>query len=133
MEESLWNSTTGALVTTGPGSYKIPGFGDIPQEFNVCMLKHDSEGKPISWKHLRSIASSKGVGEPPLFMGSTVFFALREAVRAARQDNGLGHEALVLHSPATAEALRCAVGDELAKKCAVVAADGQKPFFVRAS
>lgn len=133
LEESLWNSTTGALFTTGPGSYKIPGFGDIPQEFNVCMLKHDSEGNQISWKHLRSIASSKGVGEPPLFMGSTVFFALREAVRAARGDNGLEHEVLVLHSPATAETLRCAVGDELAKKCAIMAADGQKPFFVRAS
>lgn len=96
------------------------------------MLKHDSEGKAISWKHLRSIASSKGVGEPPLFMGSTVFFALREAVRAARQANGHGDEALVLNSPATVEALRCAVGDELARRCAV-AADGQKPFFVRAS
>lgn len=97
------------------------------------MLKHDSAGRPISWKHLRSIASSKGVGEPPLFLGSTVFFALREAVRAARRDNGLGEDGLVLDSPATVEALRCAVGDELAKKCAVVAADGQKPFFVRAS
>lgn len=96
------------------------------------MLKHDSEGKAISWRHLRSIASSKGVGEPPLFMGSTVFFALREAVRAARQANGYGDEALVLNSPATVEALRCAVGDELTRRCAV-AADGQKPFFVRAS
>lgn len=132
LEESLWNSKTGALFTTGPGTYKIPGFGDIPQEFNVGMLKHDSEGKPISWKHLRSIASSKGVGEPPLFMGSTVFFALREAVRAARQANGLGNEPLVLDSPATAEALRCIVGDELGTRC-VVLAEGKKPFFERAS
>lgn len=134
LEESLWDSKTGALFTTGPGAYKIPGFGDIPQEFNASMLKQDGEGNPISWKHLRSIASSKGVGEPPLFMGATVFFALREAVRAAREANGLEHEALVLNSPATVEALRCAVGDELSRKYAVPDdADGQKPFFVRAS
>lgn len=97
------------------------------------MLKHDTEGIPISWKHLRSIASSKGVGEPPLFLGSTVFFALREAVRAARKENGLGDSALVLDSPATAEGLRCAVGDQLSRKCAVDQIKGQKAFFVRAS
>lgn len=133
LEESLWNSKTGCLSTTGPGTYKIPGFGDIPREFNVSMLKHDTEGNPISWKHLRSIASSKGVGEPPLFLGSTVFFALREAVRAARKQNGLGDSGLVLDSPATAEALRRAVGDQLSRKCAVDQVKEQKPFFVRAS
>ncbi|KAG6360941.1 hypothetical protein INS49_012009 [Diaporthe citri] len=133
LEESLWNSKTGCLSTTGPGTYKIPGFGDIPREFNVSMLKHDTEGNPISWKHLRSIASSKGVGEPPLFLGSTVFFALREAVRAARKQNGLGDSGLVLDSPATAEALRCAVGDQLSRKCVVDKVKEQRPFFVRAS
>lgn len=133
LEESLWNSKTGCLATAGPGNYKIPGFGDIPREFNVSMLKHDTEGNPISWKHLRSIASSKGVGEPPLFLGSTVFFALREAVRAARKQNGLGDSGLVLDSPATAEALRCAVGDQLSRKCVVDQVKEQRPFFVRAS
>ncbi|KKY33514.1 putative xanthine dehydrogenase [Diaporthe ampelina] len=129
LEESLWNSKTGCLSTTGPGTYKIPGFGDIPREFNVSMLKNDTEGNPISWKHLRSIASSKGVGEPPLFLGSTVFFALRDAVRAARKENGLGDSGLVLDSPATAEALRCAVGDQLSRKCVVDRVEGQKSFF----
>lgn len=133
LEESLWNSKTGCLSTTGPGTYKIPGFGDIPREFNVSMLKQDTEGNPISWKHLRSIASSKGVGEPPLFLGSTVFFALREAVRAARKQNGLGDSGLVLDSPATAEALRCAVGDQLSRKCVVEQVEEQRSFFVRAS
>lgn len=133
LEESLWNSKTGCLSTTGPGTYKLPGFGDIPQEFNVSMLKHDNDGRPISWKHLRSVASSKGVGEPPLFLGATVFFALREAVRAARTENGLGGGGLVMDSPATAEALRCAVGDELSKSCVVTQDGTEKPFFTRAS
>ncbi|EOO00385.1 putative xanthine dehydrogenase protein [Phaeoacremonium minimum UCRPA7] len=107
MEEALWFSKTGNLATMGPGNYKIPGFSDIPQEFNVSMLRHDINGEPISWKHLRSIQSSKGTGEPPLFLGSTVFFALREAVKAARESNGLSHSdgRFSLDSPATAETL----------------------------
>lgn len=134
MEEALWFSKTGSLATMGPGTYKIPGFSDIPQQFNVSMLRHDSNGEPISWKHLRSIQSSKGTGEPPLFLGSTVFFALREAVKAARESNGLSHSdgQFTLDSPATAEILRCALGDEILKMSAVIPKEGEKSFFVRA-
>ncbi|KAI0173247.1 xanthine dehydrogenase [Hypoxylon sp. FL1284] len=129
MEESLW-TREGELFTRGPGTYKIPGFSDIPQIFNVSMLKHDSSGNAISWKHLRSIQSSKGIGEPPLFLGSTVFFALREAVRAAREMNGV-KEPLVLNAPATAEKLRLSIGDDLVKRAAVVPKEGETNFFVR--
>ncbi|KAL7629783.1 hypothetical protein AAE478_001306 [Parahypoxylon ruwenzoriense] len=129
MEESLW-TREGELFTRGPGAYKIPGFSDIPQEFNVSMLRHDSSGNTISWKHLRSIQSSKGIGEPPLFLGSTVFFALREAVRAAREMNGVG-ESLVLDAPATPEKLRLAIGDEFVRRTAVAPRNGEANFFVR--
>ncbi|KAI2619139.1 xanthine dehydrogenase [Hypoxylon sp. NC1633] len=129
MEESLW-TRGGELFTRGPGTYKIPGFSDIPQIFNVSMLRHDSDGNAISWKHLRSIQSSKGIGEPPLFLGSTVFFALREAVKAAREMNGT-IEPLILDAPATPEKLRLAIGDELVKRAAVRKRDGQTNFFVR--
>jgi xanthine dehydrogenase/oxidase len=128
MEESLW-LRTGELATRGPGTYKIPGFSDIPQVFNASMLRHDSEGKLLSWKHLRSIQSSKGIGEPPLFLGSTVFFALREAVKAARKMNGVV-EPLVLDSPATAEKMRLAVGDDLVRRAEVVRKEGETQFFV---
>ncbi|KAI1383708.1 molybdopterin binding aldehyde oxidase/xanthine dehydrogenase [Hypoxylon trugodes] len=147
MEESLW-TREGELFTRGPGTYKIPGktsgictvptlgtnvrigFSDIPQVFNVSMLRHDSSGNAISWKHLRSIQSSKGVGEPPLFLGSTVFFALREAVKAAREMNGV-IKPLILNAPATPEKLRLAVGDELVERAAVAPKDGETNFFVR--
>ncbi|KAI1463005.1 xanthine dehydrogenase [Daldinia caldariorum] len=130
MEESLW-TREGEIFTKGPGAYKIPGFSDIPQVFNVSMLRHDSDGNAISWKHLRSIQSSKGIGEPPLFLGSTVFFALREAVKAAREMNGV-IEPLVLNAPATAEKLRLAVGDELVERATVVPKEGSETnFFVR--
>lgn len=59
--------------------------------------------------------SSKGIGEPPLFLGSTVFFALREALGAARKMNGK-EGVWTLDSPATAERLRLSVGDDLVER-----------------
>ncbi|KAH8646585.1 xanthine dehydrogenase [Tricladium varicosporioides] len=123
MEESLWTQD-GLLFTRGPGTYKIPGFSDIPQEFNVSFLQ-DVEG---AWKHLRSIQSSKGTGEPPLFLGASVLFALREALVSARRDNGV-EEYLALDSPATAERLRLAVGDDILRM-GTVDPKGERNFFV---
>ncbi len=123
MEESLWTKE-GRLATTGPGTYKIPGFGDVPEVFNVSFLKGVEVG------HLRSVQSSKGVGEPPLFLGASVFFALRMAVVSAREDNGVT-EPLMMDSPATPERLRLAVGDEILKLGTVVQREGEENSFVR--
>lgn len=76
--EEMMYSPTGFIFTRGPGAYKIPGFGDIPLEFNVSLLK----GAP----NPRAVYSSKAVGEPPLFLASSALFAIREAVKAARVD-----------------------------------------------
>ncbi|KAL2824283.1 molybdopterin binding aldehyde oxidase/xanthine dehydrogenase [Aspergillus cavernicola] len=122
MEESLWTQS-GQLATRGPGNYKVPGFCDIPQEFNVSFLQG------VGWKSLKTIQSSKGIGEPPLFLGSTVLFALRDALRFARKDQGIS-KALVLDSPATVERLRLAVGDDLVKKAMVERKEGERNFFV---
>ncbi|KAL5114756.1 hypothetical protein ACEQ8H_007373 [Pleosporales sp. CAS-2024a] len=128
IEETLW-TREGQLFTRGPGTYKIPGFGDIPQMFNATMLRNNNEGKPLSWNHLRSVQSSKGIGEPPLFLGSTVFFALREAVKAAREMNGkIG--AWNMDSPATAERLRLNVGDDLVEKARTKRKEGETSFLV---
>ncbi|KAH9878865.1 hypothetical protein J1614_002300, partial [Plenodomus biglobosus] len=129
-EETLW-TRSGQLFTRGPGTYKIPGFSDIPQVFNASLLRHDNEGKPLSWNHLRSVQSSKGIGEPPLFLGSTVFFALREAVKAARIMNGKSITGgWALDSPATCERLRLAVGDELVERARTVRKEGETGFLV---
>ncbi|KAF2847600.1 hypothetical protein T440DRAFT_501003 [Plenodomus tracheiphilus IPT5] len=129
-EETLW-TRTGQLFTRGPGSYKIPGFSDIPQVFNASLLRHDNEGNPLSWNHLRSVQSSKGIGEPPLFLGGTVFFALREAVKAARVMNGKGvGDGWSLDSPATSERLRLAVGDELVERARTARKEGETGFLV---
>jgi xanthine dehydrogenase/oxidase len=137
MEESLWlrnGPQAGTLFTRGPGAYKIPGFRDIPQDFNVSLLKD------VEWKELRTIQRSRGVGEPPLFMGSAVFFAIRDALRSARRDNGVeckvgdasgaAEGLLRLESPATSERIRLCCEDEIMRRARVVPKEGEKSFFV---
>lgn len=122
-EESLWHRASGQIFTRGPGAYKIPGFRDIPQQFNVSLLKG------VEWKNLRTIQRSRGVGEPPLFMGSAVFFAIRDALKAARKQWGM-EDVLCLRSPATPERIRNSCADPILKRCEVVPRDGEKSFFV---
>jgi xanthine dehydrogenase/oxidase len=69
------------------------------------------------------------VGEPPLFMGSSVFFAIRDAINAARRDAGV-EEVLTLQSPATPERIRLGCEDEIVRRCIVKPKEGQKSFFV---
>ncbi|KZC06074.1 Xanthine dehydrogenase [Dufourea novaeangliae] len=97
----------GALFSRGPGAYKLPGFADIPELFNVSLLK----GAP----NPRAVYSSKAVGEPPLFLASSVFFAIREAIKSAREEVGLNGY-FRFDSPATAARIRLACVDELTKK-----------------
>ncbi|KAH7350995.1 putative xanthine dehydrogenase [Rhexocercosporidium sp. MPI-PUGE-AT-0058] len=135
-EESLWfrgGPMKGQLATRGPGAYKIPGFRDIPQEFNVSLLKD------VTWENLRTVQRSRGVGEPPLFMGSVVFFAIRDALKAARSQYGVAAEVgkdtkgdglLVLESPATPERIRTSCVDPIIKRALVTPKEGEKSFFI---
>ncbi|RPA90528.1 xanthine dehydrogenase [Choiromyces venosus 120613-1] len=128
MEETLWQKNC-ELFTHGPGTYKIPGFTDIPQVFNVGLLKG------VKWAKLRSIQSSKGIGEPPLFLGASVLFALQEPVKAARESVVVekeGLEVLQLDSPATAERMRVAVGDWIVRWAKVEVKEGEKGLLVEA-
>ena len=122
-EESLWHRASGQLVTKGPGNYKIPGSRDIPQQLNVSLLKD------VTWENLRTIQRSRGVGEPPLFMGSAVFFAIRDALKAARRQWGVD-EVLSLRSPATPERIRVSCADPIIEKARVDPGEGEKSFFV---
>ncbi|KAI0235299.1 Xanthine dehydrogenase/oxidase [Lamellibrachia satsuma] len=99
-------SMAGALYTCGPGTYKIPGFGDIPVQLNVTLLKGASNP--------RAVYSSKAIGEPPLFLAASVFFAIRHAIAVARADVGLNNF-FQLNSPATAEKIRMACVDQFTK------------------
>ncbi|XP_036417928.1 aldehyde oxidase 3-like [Colossoma macropomum] len=94
--EELKFSPSGVLYTRGPGQYKIPAVCDVPLQFNVCLLAGSHNPHAI----YSSKGTSTGVGEPTVFLGSSVFFALKEAVAAARSDAGLSGP-FTLHSPAT--------------------------------
>mmetsp|Transcript_81483 Transcript_81483/g.154700 ORF Transcript_81483/g.154700 Transcript_81483/m.154700 type:complete len:1475 (+) Transcript_81483:114-4538(+) len=116
MEEVVFDKR-GHLSSKGPGMYKIPGFGDVPLDLRVRLLdKHEGP----------AVMGSKAVGEPPLFLGSSIFFATKEAVLAARRDFRteaiqLGSDASALppdgyfrlDAPATAEKVRMACLDFL--------------------
>ncbi|CAH8353203.1 unnamed protein product [Eruca vesicaria subsp. sativa] len=110
LEELKWGDAAhkwikpGNLLTCGPGNYKIPSINDIPFNFNVSLLK----GHPNS----RGIHSSKAVGEPPFFLASSVFFAIKDAIKAAREEMGLGSKWFPLDTPATPERIRMACFDE---------------------
>jgi len=110
MEECIWNGedsrAPGQWFTRGPSTYKIPSFNDIPLDFRVGLLAgSDNEGV---------VHSSKGVGEPPLFLGSSVFFAIRDAIKAARAEHG-EHGSFHLDSPASCERIRMACSDDITR------------------
>lgn len=136
MEELLWHRASGTLFTRGPGTYKIPGFRDTPRQFTVSTLR-DRE-----FKHLKTIHRSKGIGEPPLFLGSVVYFAIRDALKrkriADRDNDGKATMAEVNEagkpwvSPMTTERIRELAGDALLAKALVKPKEGELPFFVMA-
>ncbi|XP_015875905.3 xanthine dehydrogenase 1 isoform X1 [Ziziphus jujuba] len=109
LEELKWGDAahkwvpSGHLYTCGPGSYKIPSINDVPFKFNVSLLK----GHP----NVKAIHSSKAVGEPPFFLASAVFFAIKDAITAARAEVGRD-EWFPLDNPATPERIRMACVDE---------------------
>ncbi|KAF2258605.1 hypothetical protein CC78DRAFT_537661 [Lojkania enalia] len=62
-------------------------------------------------------------------MGSSVFFAIRDALKAARKQFG-ENEVLRLQSPATPERIRISCADPILKRALVEPREGEKSFFV---
>lgn len=100
--EELKFSPQGVLYTRGPAQYKIPAVCDIPEEFYVSLL--------TDVPNPHAIYSSKGVGEPALFLGSSIYFAIKDAITYARKERGMS-ELFTVNSPATPEKIRMACGD----------------------
>ncbi|ERE67785.1 xanthine dehydrogenase/oxidase-like protein [Cricetulus griseus] len=123
--EELHYSPEGSLHTRGPSTYKIPAFGSIPIEFRVSLLR-DCPNK-------KAIYASKAVGEPPLFLASSIFFAIKDAIRAARAQHGGDNakQLFQLNSPATPEKIRNACVDQFTTLCVTGASENCKPWSVR--
>ena len=89
--EELWWNAGGKLMTHAPSTYKIPGVSDCPQDFRVALYDNSNVTD--------SIHRSKAVGEPPLLLPFSVFFAIRDAVSAVG-DHRVNPP---LNAPATSE------------------------------
>jgi len=95
-EELVWHPADGSpkaglLLTHAPSTYKIPTANDCPPVFNVALFDRPNAKD--------SIHRSKAVGEPPLLLPFSVFFAIKDAVAAAT-----GREPALM-APATPEAV----------------------------
>jgi xanthine dehydrogenase large subunit len=95
--EQLWWNPAGKLMTHAPSTYKIPGVSDCPDDFRVKLYDNGNVED--------SIHRSKAVGEPPLLLPFSVFFAIRDAVSAVG-----GHRVNPpLNAPATSEEILRAI------------------------
>ena len=102
MEELVWHPKTGLLTTHAPSTYKIPTANDCPAVFKTRLFERANPQD--------SIHRSKAVGEPPLLLPFSVFFAIRDAISAVG-----GHRVdPPLQAPATPEAILRAVTAVLA-------------------
>ncbi|MDR5855275.1 xanthine dehydrogenase molybdopterin binding subunit [Caballeronia sp. LZ062] len=95
--EELWWNKDGKLMTHAPSTYKIPTVNDMPADFRVSLFKNRNAED--------SIHRSKAVGEPPLLLPFSVFFAIRDAVSAVG-DHKVNPP---LNAPATSEEILRAV------------------------
>ncbi|MBC7456280.1 MAG: xanthine dehydrogenase molybdopterin binding subunit, partial [Massilia sp.] len=96
--EQLWWNGAGKLMTHAPSTYKIPGVSDCPEDFRVKLYNNANVED--------SIHRSKAVGEPPLLLPFSVFFAIRDAISSVG-----GHKINPpLNAPATSEAILNAIG-----------------------
>ncbi|MEY2498562.1 MAG: hypothetical protein QOD12_2118 [Verrucomicrobiota bacterium] len=77
----------GRLNTTNTWRYKIPAVTTIPLEMNTYLFPRESV-KTIP-EDTNDIFSAKEVGEPPLVLANSVFFAIKAAIRASRTERGL--------------------------------------------
>ena len=97
MEELVWHPQTGKLTTHAPSTYKIPTANDCPDDFRVRLFENANVED--------SIHRSKAVGEPPLLLPFSVFYAIRDAVSAVG-----GHRVdPPLSAPATSESILRAI------------------------
>jgi xanthine dehydrogenase/oxidase len=90
------------------GTYKIPAFNDVPEEFNVSLM--EDADNPFA------VHSSKAIGEPPFFLGASVYYAIKNAIKAARVESDI-HDYFELRMPATSERIRLACADKIVDEC----------------
>ena len=102
MTEEMIYTPRGQLISNNVSSYKIPGPGDIPLEWDIELLNYDPNHSALH--------NSKGIGESNVQLGLSVYFATKEAIRAARREHGLSAE-FSLNFPASVDRVTAALPD----------------------
>ncbi len=95
-EELCWDAK-GRLTTHAPSTYKIPTITDCPDAFYTELFDNQNVED--------TIMRSKAVGEPPLLLPFSVFFAIRSAIASVANDRFNPP----LRAPATPEAILDAI------------------------
>ena len=68
---------------------RIPAVTTIPLELNTYLFPRDLPSVANIPEDGNEIFSAKEVGEPPLVLANSVFFAIKAAIRASRLERGL--------------------------------------------
>src|SRR5579875_3425410 len=106
LEDLRWDTGDGPgrgrFLTQAASTYKLPSFSEMPETFNVTLLRDATEAG--------AVYGSKAVGEPPLMLAFSVREALRQAAAAFGAAGSAG-TSVHLASPATPEAVFWAVQD----------------------
>ena len=104
----------GRLNTVNTWRYKVPAISTIPLEMNVHLFPRNLPSVEAIPEDPNDIFSSKEVGEPPLVLANSVFFAVKAAVRVSRLERGLDG-LFRFDAPATVQEVR--------RACEVTGAD----------
>ncbi len=81
--EQMMYEPDGRLYSNGTWEYKPPCSKSIPVDLRVTI---DKGGDPNQTNS--AVMSSRGIGEPPLVLSTSAFFAIKQAIMAARRDQG---------------------------------------------
>ena len=81
--EQLMYEPDGRLYSDGTWEYKPPTSKSIPIDFRVTISRG---GRPTVDDS--AVAGSRALGEPPFVLSTSVFFAIKQAIMAARHDGG---------------------------------------------
>jgi xanthine dehydrogenase/oxidase len=87
-------------------------FNDQPEVFNVSLL--EDVDNPLA------VHSSKAIGEPPFFLGCSVFYAIKDAVGHARKEWTGKDSYFEFRMPGTSERIRMQANDTIAMKAKTV-------------
>jgi xanthine dehydrogenase/oxidase len=79
----------GRLNTTNTWRYKVPAVSSIPLSLNTHLFPRDLLSVQDIPEDPNDIFSAKEVGEPPLVLANSVFFAIKAAIRASRLERNL--------------------------------------------